>query len=389
MNENSTINKSFSRWKIWLGILIGLSVVTSLMLNAWNEVHVVHVSDHSGTHQWIDVNHDGKIQTSTDRFIPEKGGAYRYEYAYESFNRLNWSLSTFTWLLLALCAVLARDFFYILRIRLLTHHQLNWKSGLYTIMIWEFASALAPGVISGSAVAMFILNREKIPLGRATAIVFCTAFLDNLFYVVLVPIVLVALYYFGITIDLFSSTTLLTVFWIAYAVFTGVAVFFFLILFVQPYIGRTVFQFLGNLRVFNRWKHQLVQIGEDSTNASLALKKETKWFWIRAFGYTCLSWLSRYVVINALIQAFIPLNIFGHVSLFSKQLVLWLIMRVSPTPGGSGFAEYAFTELMGGYGGSLLLITFIAILWRMLTYFPYLFIGAFLLPKWLVRTQKR
>lgn len=227
MNENSTINKSFSRWKIWLGILIGLSVVTSLMLNAWNEVHVVHVSDHSGTHQWIDVNHDGKIQTSTDRFIPEKGGAYRYEYAYESFNRLNWSLSTFTWLLLALCAVLARDFFYILRIRLLTHHQLNWKSGLYTIMIWEFASALAPGVISGSAVAMFILNREKIPLGRATAIVFCTAFLDNLFYVVLVPIVLVALYYFGITIDLFSSTTLLTVFWIAYAVFTGVAVFFF------------------------------------------------------------------------------------------------------------------------------------------------------------------
>jgi uncharacterized protein (TIRG00374 family) len=358
------------------------------MLNAWNEVHVVHVSDHSGTHQWIDVNHDGKIQTSTDRFIPEKGGAYRYEYAYESFNRLNWSLSTFTWLLLALCAVLARDFFYILRIRLLTHHQLNWKSGLYTIMIWEFASALAPGVISGSAVAMFILNREKIPLGRATAIVFCTAFLDNLFYVVLVPIVLASLYYLGITIDFFSSTTVLTVFWIAYAVFTGVAVFFFLILFVQPYIGRAVFQFLGNLRVFNRWKHQLVQIGEDSTNASLALKKETKWFWIRAFGYTCFSWLSRYVVINALIQAFIPLNIFGHVSLFSKQLVLWLIMRVSPTPGGSGFAEYAFTELMGGYGGSLLLITFIAILWRMLTYFPYLFIGAFLLPKWLVRTQK-
>ena len=50
-------------------------------------------------------------------------------------------------------------------------------------------SALAPGVLSGATVAMFILNREKIAMGRSTAIVIITAFFDNLFYVLMIPLV--------------------------------------------------------------------------------------------------------------------------------------------------------------------------------------------------------
>ena len=387
MNENTTIRRTFGRWKMWLGILIGLVVTSYLMYSAWNEVHYVRVPLHTGTHQWIDVNHDGKIQNNTDLFIRRTGGNYSVQFAYESFNSIKWTTSTFLWIVLAIVGVLARDFFYILRIRLLTNNQLNWKSGLYTIMIWEFASALAPGVISGSAVAMFILNKEKIALGHATTIVFCTTFLDNLFYVVLVPVILLVLFSLGFSIDLFTSSSFSSLFWIAYSVFTGVAFFFFLLLFVRPTIGRTVFSFIGNLRFLNRWKNTLIKMGEDSTNASIALKKEKIGFWLRAFFYTCLSWLSRYLVINLLIQAFIPLGIIGHLTLFSKQLVLWLIMRISPTPGGSGLAEFAFTELMSDYGQPLIIITFIAIIWRMLTYFPYLFIGAFILPKWLSRTK--
>jgi hypothetical protein len=38
---------------------------------------------------------------------------------------------------------------------------------------------------------------------------------------------------------------------------------------------------------------------------------------------------------------------------------------------------------MLGLGASSLLLVGLAVLWRLLAYFPYLFIGAFLLPKWL------
>jgi uncharacterized protein (TIRG00374 family) len=62
-------------------------------------------------------------------------------------------------------------------------------------------------------------------------------------------------------------------------------------------------------------------------------------------------------------------------------------MLVSPTPGGSGVAEFAFGELLVSFSQSTFLLAALAILWRLISYFPYLFIGAFLLPRWLKRNN--
>jgi len=60
---------------------------------------------------------------------------------------------------------------------------------------------------------------------------------------------------------------------------------------------------------------------------------------------------------------------------------------VSPTPGGSGIAEYFFPvflrEFIAGPSGDL--TTLVAFAWRLITYYPYLIIGAFTLPFWLRR----
>jgi len=66
---------------------------------------------------------------------------------------------------------------------------------------------------------------------------------------------------------------------------------------------------------------------------------------------------------------------------------MWVIMLISPTPGGSGLAEVAFSGFLGdlipiGLAGAL------ALIWRLLSYYPYLFVGAFVLPRWLNRTAK-
>ena len=58
------------------------------------------------------------------------------------------------------------------------------------------------------------------------------------------------------------------------------------------------------------------------------------------------------------------------------------MMLVSPTPGGSGFAEYVFKEFLSSYipvGGGIAL----ALLWRLISYYPYLLIGAIVIPKWI------
>ena len=82
-----------------------------------------------------------------------------------------------------------RDFAYILRLRILTEKKLTWRQSFDCIFLWEFATAVSPSIIGGAPVAIFIINREGISVGKSTAIVMVTAFLDELFFILMVPII--------------------------------------------------------------------------------------------------------------------------------------------------------------------------------------------------------
>jgi uncharacterized protein (TIRG00374 family) len=80
--------------------------------------------------------------------------------------------------------------------------------------------------------------------------------------------------------------------------------------------------------------------------------------------------------------------IHDHFLIFARQLVMWIMMVISPTPGGSGFAEYVFTEYLGEFipvTANLETATAVAMafVWRLISYYPYLIIGAIILPRWL------
>jgi len=59
-------------------------------------------------------------------------------------------------------------------------------------------------------------------------------------------------------------------------------------------------------------------------------------------------------------------------------------MLISPTPGGEGVAQLAFESFLQEYT-PVGLAAALAIIWRLYTYYPYLFIGAFILPQWIQR----
>jgi len=64
---------------------------------------------------------------------------------------------------------------------------------------------------------------------------------------------------------------------------------------------------------------------------------------------------------------------------------MWLLMVIIPTPGGSGIVELVFSDYMAEFIPALGLVTLMAILWRLVTYYPYLFIGVLVLQKWIKR----
>jgi hypothetical protein len=62
---------------------------------------------------------------------------------------------------------------------------------------------------------------------------------------------------------------------------------------------------------------------------------------------------------------------------------MWIILLISPTPGGSGVAEFIFSDFLGDFITSESWYAPLAFFWRLISYYPYLFIGAIILPVWL------
>jgi uncharacterized protein (TIRG00374 family) len=79
----------------------------------------------------------------------------------------------------------------------------------------------------------------------------------------------------------------------------------------------------------------------------------------------------------------------GHLLMYARQIVLWVVLLISPTPGASGAAEFAFVGFMRDLLPAGALLVVVALLWRMLTYYLYLFVGAVVLPRWVRRTNRR
>ena len=356
-----------------------------MLYSAIQDLQYIKVEKGKGEYIWTDGNSNNIIDYSNDTdFIKKENGDYIKQTFIDVIKKIQFSTNLIVYLALAVLFMIGRDFFYMWRIKLLTKNKLSWKRSFYVIMLWEFASALSPGIVGGSAVAMFILNKEKINLGRSTVIVFISAIMDNLFYIIMIPIVL--LFVGNATLfpsQMNESSITQIVFWAGYAIIAFICLLMFIILFFKPHWAKIIINFFFKIPLLKKWKAGANKTGQEIEQSSIIMKKEPLSYWVKTFLTTCGSWTCRYLVINALLQAFIKLSLFEHTLLLGKQFVLWLFMLVSPTPGASGVAEFAFGELLYSFSESSLIIVAIAIIWRLISYFPYLFIGILILPSWL------
>lgn len=317
---------------------------------------------------------------------------------YKEFNPKAFDVITFTgwsvfWLIIAFCFMGLRDFGYMLRLRVLTDGLLSYRQTFRVVMLWEFTSAITPSAIGGTAVATLYVNKEGLSVGRSSAVVMITSFLDELYFILFFPIVLLivsphALFGLGITTggvvnfseDLFMFCLIGYIVKFVWVVILSYGLFF------NPRGLKWLLMLLFKLPFLRRWKHGANRAGTDIIGSSKEFRKKPFSFWLKAFGTTFLSWTSRYFVVNALLLAFFAVG--DHVLIFARQLAMWIIMLISPTPGGSGFAEYVFTRYLGEFipvDAAMLgsVVIAMALLWRMISYYPYLLIGAIIFPRWI------
>ncbi|MEN7549984.1 lysylphosphatidylglycerol synthase transmembrane domain-containing protein [Rapidithrix thailandica] len=294
------------------------------------------------------------------------------------------------WFLFALVVLFARDLGYIYRIRHLTDKNLSWVSSVYVILLWEFASAVTPSVVGGTAIAVIIMNQENISFGRSLAYVMLTAVLDNLFFVFASLFVLLALP-FDIFPNLKEMTALRfdlplkSIFILSVSL---VAVYTFLMsfgLFFQPRAFKWVLIKATNNRFLRRFRSLAAQSGDDVITASAVLKGERWDYWVKAGLSTIFIWSARYFMLNCLIAAFSGVDVWDHLLIFSRQIIMWVIMLISPTPGSTGTAEYTFELFFGEFFEYSGLALAVALFWRLFTYYAYLGVGAITIPRWIQR----
>lgn len=298
------------------------------------------------------------------------------------------------WIFIAWCFMIGRDLGYMIRIRVLSENDLTWKQAFRVIMLWEFTSAITPSTVGGTAVAVVFVHKEGISVGRSTSIVLATSFLDELYFVIMFPLILLI-----VGKDVLFTTSLqgtgpallnnlIIVSAISYIIILAWVLFVGYGLFVDPGKIKETLLYIFRLPVLRRWKMSAGKAGDDIISSSLELKKKPAGFWVKAFTATFLSWTSRYFVINAILVAFFAVK--DHLLIFARQLVTWIMMIISPTPGGSGFAEVILGRYITdaipadpAYAGGIALV--ITIIWRIISYYPYLIIGASITPGWIQR----
>ncbi|MCA1752664.1 MAG: flippase-like domain-containing protein, partial [Flavobacteriales bacterium] len=259
--EKDIIRKLSPKRIIW-PVLLGLGVATFLLISNLNDVRFEPVVD-GMCGDYIRVG-EGEVPDFSDKdqweAVDNCEGTHVMRTYKDTLGDIDWGWHSTLWLVMALIAMATRDVAYMYRIRVLTDYELSWGRSFRVIMLWEFASALSPSIVGGSGIAMFILNREGIKLGKSTAIVLVSALLDELFYITMVAVVLLVvgtsnLFPVSMQLTLFG-TTLGTkgIFWVGYIFIFLMTTAILVGIFFAPRSLKYLLLQIFRLPVLRRWR---------------------------------------------------------------------------------------------------------------------------------------
>lgn len=306
----------------------------------------------------------------------------------EALEKVQNNFSTLFWIGMAVLTYVVRHLFYAWRLRILTDNFFSWRKAIELIVIWEFSSSISPTSVGGSGVALFFLSQEKLNGGKTVALVLYTIVIDTFYFLISIPLFFLIFGSVMIRPDMLSISNLDGYGFTFLLTLLGMAaygMFFFYGLFINPRIVKRFLLMLSKIPFWKKLKDNLRKTAMDVVVASEELKGKPFSFHASAISATAGAWVTRFLAINFLIMALvvnIDLSFYDQVLLIARGEVMHVITAFSPTPGGSGIAEYLF----GGFYSDYIpkeISSIIALVWRLVTYYPYLILGVLVIPVWI------
>ena len=305
---------------------------------------------------------------------------------FQELGQIKWNTRLWYYLGIAIFIYLLRHIFYAYRLKILSDHDFSFKHSVELVFIWEFASAISPTSIGGSAVAVFFLSQEKISAAKAVSIVLYTVIVDTFFFLISLIILLSI---FGPQLIRPDMASMLQGFGITFMVIWIFMLFYGGILLwglFRPRFIKRLLLWLATLPLIKRFKRTLYQTGQDVVLTAKELRTKPFMFHFQAILMTIGAWVTRFLTVNFIILALVEIDWawFEQFLIYARSQTMYVLTQFSPTPGGSGVMEFMFSGFfkdfisqgLGSVG---------ALLWRLITYYPYLVIGVFIIPNWIRR----
>lgn len=316
---------------------------------------------------------------------------FKDEFQNGTFTNFEWNGRMITGFVIAFIFLIGRDFGLAWRFHTIASPTLSWWRAIRVDLMCAFTSAVTPSAMGGSAFAIFYLNREGVKLGKATTMTLTTLFLDEMFFVIFCPIIILVMPLSDLFGDAAMASEFLQgvelVFWLVYAgIVIWAAILFFGIL-VKPHVVAKLIDKLFSFKLLRRWQKGAHEMGQNMIEASVEVRGASAGWWFKVFAATTLSWFCRYLVVNALFWGFVPSA--SGLLVFGRQFVVWVILMISPTPGGSGVSEWLFTEYYGDLIGIPTLALILALSWRIISYYFYLIVGSIIVPFYFGKKNKQ
>ncbi len=261
------------------------------------------------------------------------------------------------------------------RLSYIARGRLTLMSGTRAQLAWEFFSNVTPSTIGGGPVATLYMARDQdIPIGEATAFFLFAMLMDQLWFVVSIPVIIVATF----NMELIPAAVGDIGLWTFMAFFAGMLTWSCLFAYatlVRPDLLERLADRLFRFKYLERFHERVMTEMRTLARRARTLRGQPPRFYVTGFLITAGMWLMRYLLVLFVVWSVVA-N-FDKILLLLRTATMILCSLIMPTPGGSGGLEGLYAFFIGPLMPDALVVPTL-LTWRTLGYYIFIALGAYL-----------
>lgn len=274
-------------------------------------------------------------------------------------------------LFIALIVSFLRLWFSAAKIRYLSEKKLSRMASLRVMLSWDFTSSITPSTIGGAPMATYAMTKEGFKLGQSSAIILYSVLLDQLWFALAVPILVVAGVFYEVVpenIGMVGQASMLLLYagLLSYASLMAYGVL------KNPAAITKVLNGVFKLPFLKRWKGKVAEEAKNLEEYSHELRKKPTTFLLKAFFLSTMSWLARVALPTIVVLSLLPADVILSIL---RSLAMNLAFLIMPTPGGSGGVEGLFAIFQGPLMDRKAFIGLAVFAWRIISYYITIGLG--------------